>query len=101
MPPFPAEKLYPKEQALVDLVAAERLQGRRVHGFDAYGDDGDDLMLALARKMVGGEEGADSVELVFGQAQQVAAEAEALPGRRRKAWVGADRVRCRRGGAPQ
>ena len=25
VPPLPAEKLYPKEQALVDLVAAERL----------------------------------------------------------------------------
>ncbi len=30
VPPLPAEKLYPKEQALVDLVAAERVQGRRV-----------------------------------------------------------------------
>ena len=30
MPPLSEEKLYPKEQALVDLVAAERLQGRRV-----------------------------------------------------------------------
>ena len=30
VPPLSEEKLYPKEQALVDLVAAERLQGRRV-----------------------------------------------------------------------
>ena len=30
VPPLPEERLYPKEQALVDLVAAERLQGRRV-----------------------------------------------------------------------
>ncbi len=44
-------------------------------GLDAYGDDGEDLMLALARKIVAGEEDADSV---FAQAQQVAAEAEAL-----------------------
>ena len=29
-PPLTGEKLYPKEQALVDLVAAERLQGRLV-----------------------------------------------------------------------
>ena len=29
-PSLTGEKLYPKEQALVDLVAAERLQGRRV-----------------------------------------------------------------------
>ncbi len=47
-------------------------------GLAAYGDDGDDLMLALARRIVAGEEGADSVESVFAQAQQVAAEAEAL-----------------------
>ena len=47
-------------------------------GLAAYGDDGDDLMLALARKIVAGEEDADSVESVFLQAQQVAAEAEAL-----------------------
>ena len=47
-------------------------------GLAAYGDDGDDLMLALARKIVAGEEDADSVESVFAQAQQVAADAEAL-----------------------
>ena len=47
-------------------------------GIAAYGDDGDDLMLALARKIVAGEEDADSVESVFAQAQEVAAEAEAL-----------------------
>ena len=28
--PLSEEKLYPKEQALVDLVAAERMEGRRV-----------------------------------------------------------------------
>ena len=28
--PLPFERLYPKEQALLDLVAAERLAGRRV-----------------------------------------------------------------------
>ena len=47
-------------------------------GLAAYGDDGDDLMLALARQIVAGEEDAGSVESVFAQAQQVAAEAEAL-----------------------
>ena len=47
-------------------------------GLAAYGDDGDDLMLALARKIVAGEEDASSVESVFEQARQVAAEAEAL-----------------------
>ena len=30
MPPLSEEKMYPKEKALVDLVAAERLEGRRV-----------------------------------------------------------------------
>ena len=48
------------------------------NGLAAYGDDGDDLMLALARKIVAGEEDDGSVESVFAQAQQVAAEAEAL-----------------------
>ena len=47
-------------------------------GLAAYGDDGDDLMLALARKIVAGEEDAGSVESVFAEAQQVVAEAEAL-----------------------
>ena len=47
-------------------------------GLAAYGDEGDDLMLALARKIVAGDEDAGSVESVFAQAQQVAAEAEAL-----------------------
>ena len=49
-------------------------------GLAAYGDEGDDLVLvlALARKIVAGAEDADSVESVFEQARQVAAEAEAL-----------------------
>ncbi len=47
-------------------------------GLAAYGDEGDDLMLALARKIVAGEADAGSVESVFEQARQVAAEAEAL-----------------------
>ena len=47
-------------------------------GLASYGDDGDGLMLALARKIVTGEEDADSVEWVFAQAHQVAADAEAL-----------------------
>ena len=49
-------------------------------GLAAYGDDGDDLMLALARKLVAGDEDSDavSVESIFAQAQQVAADAESL-----------------------
>ena len=40
-------------------------------GLAAYGDDGDDLMMALARKIVSGDEGdeAETVEEVFAQAQ--------------------------------
>ena len=49
-------------------------------GLAAYGDDGDDLMLALARKLVVGDEDSDAetVEDIFAQAQQVAADAESL-----------------------
>ena len=48
-------------------------------GLAAYGDDGDDLMLALARKLVAGDEdNSESVEDIFAQAQQVAADAESL-----------------------
>ena len=46
-------------------------------GLAAYGDDGDDLMLALARKIVSGEEeDAETVEAVFAQAQAAEAAAE-------------------------
>ena len=46
-------------------------------GLAAYGDDGDDLMLALARKIVNGEEDdAETVEAVFAQAQDAEATAE-------------------------
>ncbi len=47
-------------------------------GLAAYGDDGDDLMLALARQIVSGEkaEGGESVEAVFAQARDAAASAE-------------------------
>ncbi len=40
-------------------------------------DEAVELMLALARKIVPGEDDADSVESVFAQAQQIAAHAEA------------------------
>ena len=47
-------------------------------GLAAYGDDGDDLMLALARQIVNGEEEADSesVEAVFAQARDAEASGE-------------------------
>ena len=47
-------------------------------GLAAYGDDGDDLLLALARQIVSREAEAEPVEAVFAQAQAAAADAEAL-----------------------
>ena len=47
-------------------------------GLAAYGDDGDDLMLALARKLVNGneEDAADTVEAAFRQARASETESE-------------------------
>ena len=50
-------------------------------GLAAYGDDGDDLMMALARKIVNGEEEeeedeAETVEAVFAQARDAEAASE-------------------------
>ena len=49
-------------------------------GLAAYGDDGDDIMMALARKIVNGEEqdDAETVEAVFVQARDAEAVAEEL-----------------------
>ena len=50
-------------------------------GLAAYGDDGDDLMMALARKIVSGDEEEDddeTVEEVFAQAKDAEAIAEKL-----------------------
>ncbi len=48
-------------------------------GLAAYGDDGDDVLLALPRQIVCGEAAdAEPVEAVFAQAQEAAADAEAL-----------------------
>ncbi len=47
-------------------------------GLAAYGDTGDDLMMALARKLIAGETDDEPVEDIFQQAQQVAADADAL-----------------------
>ena len=48
-------------------------------GLAAYGDDGDDLMLALARKLVNGNEddAADTVEAAFAHARASETESEA------------------------
>ena len=47
-------------------------------GLAAYGDDGDDLMMALARRIVSGEEEdeTETVESVFAQARDAEASAE-------------------------
>ena len=49
-------------------------------GLAAYGDDGDDMMMALARKIVSGDEEdeAETMEEVFAQARNVESEAEEL-----------------------
>ena len=49
-------------------------------GLAAYGDEGDDMMMALARKIVSGEEEdeAETVEEVFAQARNAEATAEEL-----------------------
>ena len=48
-------------------------------GLAAYGDDGDDLMMALARKIVSGDEDeAETVEEVFAQARNAESAAEEL-----------------------
>ena len=48
-------------------------------GLAAFGDDGDDLMMALARRIVSGEEdGAETVEEVFAAAKYAESEAEEL-----------------------
>ena len=49
-------------------------------GLAAYGDDGDDMMMALARRIVSGEEEdeAETMEEVFAQARDAESEAEEL-----------------------
>ena len=48
-------------------------------GLAAFADDGDDLMIALARRIVSGEEDeSETVEEVFAQAREAESEAEEL-----------------------
>ena len=47
-------------------------------GLAAYGNDDDDLMMALARQIVSGEEDEESVESVFAQARDAEAVSEEL-----------------------
>ena len=74
VPPLPAEKLYPKEQALVDLVAAERLAGRRVLVYVTH---------TGTRDITGRME-----EFLGRHGFRVAVmKADAVPPERREAWV--------------
>ena len=74
VPPLLAEKLYPKEQALVDLVAAERLQGRRVLVYATH---------TGTRDITGRME-----EFLGRHGFRVAVmKANAVPPERREAWV--------------
>ena len=53
-------------------------------GLAAYGDDGDDLMMALARKIVSGDEEEDeTVEAVFAQARDAESRGRGAAGGRR------------------
>ena len=47
-------------------------------GLAGYGDSGDDLMMALARKLVSGDSDDAPVEDIFQQAQEIAAQADQL-----------------------
>ena len=47
-------------------------------GLAAFGDDGDDMMMALARKIVSGEEEDETMEEVFAQARAAEATADKL-----------------------
>ena len=64
-------------------------------GLAAYGDDGDDLMMALARKIVSGEEDDETVEDVLAQARDAEAASGRVPGGRRL-----EGRRSRAGGCP-
>ena len=62
MPPLSEDKLYPKEQALVDLVAAERLAGRKVLVYATHTGTRDitermEQFLTTARVQGGGAQG--------------------------------------------
>ena len=74
VPPLPGEKLYPKEQALLDLVAAERLAGRRVLVYVTHTGTRD-----ITGRMA---------EFLGRHGFRVAVmKADAVPPERREAWV--------------
>jgi len=79
VPPLSEEKLYPKEKALVDLVAAERLEGRRVLVYATHTGTRD-----ITRRME---------DILTRHGFHVAVmKADAVEPKRREAWV-ADKVK--------
>ena len=79
VPPLSEDKLYPKEKALVDLVAAERLEGRRVLVYATHTGTRD-----ITERM-------DDILTRHGFRVAVM-KADAVAPERREAWV-ADRVK--------
>ena len=79
VPPLLQEKLYPKEKALVDLVAAERMEGRRVLVYVTHTGTRD-----ITGRM-------DDILTRHGFRVAVM-KADAVEPKRREAWVG-DRVK--------
>ena len=79
VPPLSEEKLYPKEKALVDLVVAERLEGRKVLVYATHTGTRD-----ITGRM-------DDILTRYGFRVAVM-KADAVPPERREAWV-ADRVK--------
>ena len=79
VPPLSEEKLYPKEKALVDLVAAERMEGRRVLVYATHTGTRD-----ITERME---------DILTRHGFRVAVmKAEAVAPEKREAWV-ADRVK--------
>ena len=78
VPPLSEEKLYPKEKALIDLVAAERMEGRRVLVYATHTGTRD-----ITERM-------DDILTRHGFRVAVM-KADAVAPNRREAWV-ADRV---------
>ena len=88
-----ALKLAPKKLQSSLAVGGEGRKG----GLVAFGDDGDDLILALARKVASGEEyNAENVEALFAQVGRQGQRLGAPDGRRWRIVVEPGEHHCRR-----
>ena len=96
VPPLSEEKLYPKEKALVDLVAAERMEGRRVLVYATHTgtrditERMDDILTRHGFRVAVMK--ADAVAPERREAWVAVMKADAVAPERREAWV-ADRVK--------